>query len=274
MVIGILGKGGSGKTTTSTLLVKHLSEVARNVLAIDADHNMDLAYNLGAPEEIPFFGRSLPAIKKYQNIDLQDSYKKILESDSPRPFTISPPDTYIEQHSVTVGGNIRLMVAGPHTDEILFDKSCSHVLTTPLKVFLPLLRVGNDDFVIVDEKAGLDGVGTGVTTGFHLALVVAEPTPHSIKAARGIIELLEFYQTPYGVILTKNQDETEKENFRKEFGEKFVASLSLAMTEKEKRESLSSIIAFGRAIQDSFGDTRLERTRSKLERNTAYQMQY
>lgn len=274
MIFGILGKGGSGKTSTATFLVKHLSKMGNKVLAIDADHNMDLAYNLEAPESVPYFGRSLPAIKSFLGINKDDSYKKAFESPIQNRFTLTPADSYTSDYSVQIDQRVRLMVAGPHTDEILFDKSCSHILTTPLKVYLPFLKLGSGEFVIVDEKAGLDGVGTGVTTGFHAALVVAEPTPHSIKAARGIIELLNFYETPHGIVLTKSKNATDQATFKREFGDKFITSLASDMSDVEQAEAMASILAFGSAVLASSGDTREHRTRTKLERNAQYQMQH
>jgi len=51
MKIAFLGKGGSGKSTLATAAVRHLHSTGRHVLAIDADHNMDLSFNLGADGE-------------------------------------------------------------------------------------------------------------------------------------------------------------------------------------------------------------------------------
>lgn len=39
MKIGIVGKGGVGKTTTSSLLARALVERGRRVLAVDTDSN-------------------------------------------------------------------------------------------------------------------------------------------------------------------------------------------------------------------------------------------
>jgi hypothetical protein len=61
---------------------------------------------------------------------------------------------------------------------------------------------------VVDEKAGLDGVTTGIPTGFTCAVVIAEATPHGVKAARQIAEALQFYQVPFEFLLNKVRPET------------------------------------------------------------------
>lgn len=47
MKIGIVGKGGVGKTTTSSLLARALVERGRRVLAVDTDSNPNLGLSLG-----------------------------------------------------------------------------------------------------------------------------------------------------------------------------------------------------------------------------------
>src|SRR5919197_4770199 len=67
--IAFVGKGGSGKTTLSSLFVRHLVAAGAPVVAIDADINQHLAAALGLPEEeaaaIPALGEHLPKIKEY-----------------------------------------------------------------------------------------------------------------------------------------------------------------------------------------------------------------
>src|SRR5659263_599497 len=45
--IAITGKGGTGKTTFASLLVKHLSTNNKAILAVDADPNSNLDMRLG-----------------------------------------------------------------------------------------------------------------------------------------------------------------------------------------------------------------------------------
>ena len=50
MKIALVGKGGSGKTTLTALLVQRLVATGSPVLAVDADINQNLAVALGATE--------------------------------------------------------------------------------------------------------------------------------------------------------------------------------------------------------------------------------
>src|ERR1700757_961809 len=64
MKIAFAGKGGSGKTTLSSLFVRHLAAQGLQVTAADADITQHLAEALGASEPPPL-GAHLPEIKEY-----------------------------------------------------------------------------------------------------------------------------------------------------------------------------------------------------------------
>ncbi len=63
MKLGIVGKGGVGKTTISALISQEYASRGKRVLAIDTDSNPNLAYSLGldaqAADEVPLLPRSL-----------------------------------------------------------------------------------------------------------------------------------------------------------------------------------------------------------------------
>jgi CO dehydrogenase maturation factor len=63
MKLGIVGKGGVGKTTISALLAQVYAGRGQRVLAIDTDSNPNLAFSLGLDsdeaDEVPLIPRSL-----------------------------------------------------------------------------------------------------------------------------------------------------------------------------------------------------------------------
>ncbi len=63
MKLGIVGKGGTGKTTISALLAETYVEQGRRVLAVDTDSNPNLAFSLGldadTADNVPLLPRSL-----------------------------------------------------------------------------------------------------------------------------------------------------------------------------------------------------------------------
>jgi CO dehydrogenase maturation factor len=63
MKLGIVGKGGVGKTTLSALLAQTYAARGYRVLAIDTDSNPNLAFSLGLTdqqaEDIPLLPRSV-----------------------------------------------------------------------------------------------------------------------------------------------------------------------------------------------------------------------
>lgn len=272
MIIGFLGKGGSGKSTLSARFSRFLLERGFTVLAVDADHNMDLSYNLGAPEASAYVGQGLPDLLRH--VGVEGDYRRVFEL-APRPeFRLSPPDAFTAAYAAEAGERLRVMTAGPHTERILNDQACSHSLVTPLKAYLPLLKLGPDEAAVVDEKAGVDGVGTGITTGFDAAVVAAEPTPHGIKAAAQIAEMLTFFGTPFLFALNKRRSEADEALFAERLGRApdfvFPFDAGLALPSEAVPEAHAA--EFARLVEEvrPLVGTRLERTLEKRRRADDY----
>jgi CO dehydrogenase maturation factor len=204
MKIAFLGKGGSGKTTLSTALVKHMHAGGMNVLAIDADHNMDLSYNLGADPTL-FLGSDPDLIKEYVGMKREDTFANTLQTAEGKGivFTLDPLDAFTKSVSMTIDKNLTLMTAGPHTDRIRTQEACSHSLAAPLKVYLPLLLLKENEVVVIDERAGTDPVATGILKGVDLAVIVEEPTVYSQRVARQIALELKIADVAHIIVENK-----------------------------------------------------------------------
>ncbi len=212
MIIGFLGKGGSGKSTLSHLFARHLASRGKSVLAIDSDHNMDLTYNLGVEEgSLPCFGKDGTAflLENFGEGGMSfDSnvYSDLFRQEELPSFSLSPKDAFTERYSRQISDNLHVMSSGPHTDIVLHGNRCSHSLGTPLKVYLPLLELKENEAAVVDMIASSDAAATGIPTGFSFGVISVEPTVHSMKSAKQIMQHLEFFGVPHGYVINKSSD--------------------------------------------------------------------
>ncbi|MEK7645065.1 MAG: AAA family ATPase [Patescibacteria group bacterium] len=204
MIIGLLGKGGSGKSTMATALVRGLRARGMRVLAIDADHNMDLSYNLGAAPSL-FLGSDPDRIKEHVGASRTGNFVEAARVGKKRgvEFTLWPADAFTSQTSVELEDGLRLMVAGPHTDRVRLQMACSHSLAAPLKTYLPLVHLKEGEVVIIDERAGCDPVATGILSGVDLAVIVQEHTVNSRRVAAQITHELDLAKVEYLIVENK-----------------------------------------------------------------------
>ncbi|MBP9762880.1 AAA family ATPase [Patescibacteria group bacterium] len=275
MIIGCLGKGGSGKSTLATLLTKTITQSGDHVLAIDADHNMDFSFNLGAEQEgIKFLGSALPEMLSYCGLKDGEKYTEIFfREEFPRFSFTKDKDSFTQAFTQTINDTTSVMIAGPHTDNILHGSHCSHSLVTPLKVYLPFLELAEHEFVVIDEKAGSDGAGAGICTGFDAACVVVEPTRHGVKAAEQICELLKYYDTPFVFVGNKVLSQVDVDFLNMHLPQSPVTCLPadqatrhLVLSEENRREIKKILFILGGLNNHD----RQERSLKKITRNKQF----
>lgn len=190
----------------ATAFAQYMHTHGATVLAIDADHNMDLSYNLGAEPSL-FLGSDPEWIKEYVGSARSDTYAGALRIAKERGFTFSltPADPFTSSLSVEIQKGLRLMTAGPHTERVRTQEACSHSLAAPLKVYLPLLQLKKNEVVVIDERAGTDPVATGILSGLDLAVLVEEPTVNSGRVARQIEHELSLAGVPHITVENKHK---------------------------------------------------------------------
>ena len=103
MRIAIAGKGGSGKTTIAGTVARLLAQAGRQVVAIDADTNPNLATTLGLP---PDRAKDITALPR-------SLLKRETQPDgSMRSTFLRDPMEVLEQYGTRTPDGVRLVVMG------------------------------------------------------------------------------------------------------------------------------------------------------------------
>lgn len=207
MKIAFVGKGGSGKSSTSWLITKTIEDMGTFVLAIDADHNMDLTSNLGVdPEKTPLMHKTDKDFMEAVGLTESDRLLTLAKQDSTSNlFTVHPMDSYTKKIVTTVSPKLSLINMGLGSPDLLFQTKCAHALSGPLKFYLGLLDEG-DGHVVIDSVAGADMLNYGLYAGIDAVIGVIEPHRNSVKVFEQIYDICKKTMIPCFAIINKPAD--------------------------------------------------------------------
>jgi len=167
--IAITGKGGTGKTSISALLIKLLSEKG-TVLAIDGDPSSNLNMALGLPLE-----ETIGSIRE----GMLD-HKAVGRSGIPKP-------DYLEikvREAVVESGQIDLLAMGRPE-----GPGCYCAANNWLRGSIDRLAV-NYDYVVVDNEAGMEHISRQTTRSVDILLVISDPSIRGLTAAERMKNLI------------------------------------------------------------------------------------
>lgn len=236
MKIAFVGKGGSGKTTLSSLFIRHLAAAGCPVVAVDADINQHLGPALGLDERqaaaLPSLGTELPAIKEYLRggnpriASAEEMIKTTPPGAGSRLLRIREDNPVYERcaHPVALdGGQVRLMVTGAFAEEDL-GVACYHSKVGAVELYLNHLVDGPGEYVVVDMTAGSDSFASGLFTRFDVTFLVAEPTRKGVSVYRQYKEYARNFGVTLRVIGNKVQNPDDLAYLRRETGDDLLAA--------------------------------------------------
>lgn len=177
MKVAVTGKGGVGKTTVAAFLARCWRDFGREVIAVDADPDANLAGTLGyrGPDIVPL--AKLKALIE-ERVGGADGWGGFLRM-NPRV------DDIPEQFGVTVDG-IRVLVMGTIERG---RGGCACPANVLLREVLNHLLLAGGQSVVVDMEAGIEHLGRGTAESVDMMLVVVEPGWASVQTAGRVAEL-------------------------------------------------------------------------------------
>jgi CO dehydrogenase maturation factor len=179
MKLAVSGKGGVGKTTFSSLLIRTLNANGKRILAIDADPDANLAAGLGidgAADIVP----------------ISEMKELVLERTGAQPgsiggyFKLNPKVDDLPDSLSVKFENIKMMRLGGVQKG---GAGCICPESTLLRALVMHIVLARDEVVVMDMEAGIEHLGRATAKAVDKLIVVVEPGRRSIDTADHIRRL-------------------------------------------------------------------------------------
>jgi len=247
-IIAFAGKGGVGKTTVASLVVRHLSSTGRTpILAVDADPNSNLGETMG------------------MNVtstvgDIRENFMK-----DPQGIPSGMDKTiYIESlmnQAIIETRNFDLLVMGRQEGQ-----GCYCMVNNILNSFTEDLS-SSYKYMVVDNEAGMEHLSRRTSGKIDMLYLVTDYSLRGLRAVRRIHEMLDGLKLSVkkmGIVVTRGPEKLS-DVFLKEANEIGIpvlgiipndpALLEFDMEKKsllELPESALSVLAVGNIMDTSF----------------------
>ncbi|MCM8804586.1 MAG: AAA family ATPase [Candidatus Omnitrophica bacterium] len=169
--IGVAGKGGTGKTTLSSLIILSLLKINQKpILAIDADPNSNLAENLGVPNP-----KSL--------VEIVNEVEKIKNS---LPYGMEK-SKYLEikiQEAIREENGFDLLIMG-RTE----GPGCYCYANNLLREWMEKIEK-NYKFVVMDNEAGMEHISRRTSGNLDILFIVSLCDKVSLRTAENIYNMI------------------------------------------------------------------------------------
>jgi CO dehydrogenase maturation factor len=170
--IAVAGKGGTGKTTLASLLIRQIIKAKKGpILAVDADANANLNEALGIKVEDT----------------ISELLNRINRNLEPLPAGMTK-DQYVEyrvHQSLAEGDDVDLLVMGGPE-----GAGCYCYANNLVRGFMQDLSK-NYPFVVMDNEAGLEHLSRRTTQNVDVLLITSDSSAGGVRSAGRIKELVD-----------------------------------------------------------------------------------
>jgi CO dehydrogenase maturation factor len=179
MKLAVSGKGGVGKTTFASLLIRTFNDAGKRVLAIDADPDANLAAGLGIENAADI-------------VPISEMKELVFERTGAQPgsiggfFKLNPKVDDLPDSLSATYENIKLMRLGGVKKG---GSGCICPESTLLRALVMHIVLARDEVVVMDMEAGIEHLGRATAEAVDRLIVVVEPGRRSIDTAEHIRQL-------------------------------------------------------------------------------------
>jgi len=202
MKLIVCGKGGSGKSTVTSLLARQHARTGNRVVVVDTDvSNAGLHRILGTaapPDLMGHFGGKA-AVQKF--------IEEAQESDEMPETPVLGRwrfDELPEGYHTTADG-VRLVAIGKLLDA---TEGCTCTLSALTRQFIVGLELAGNDLIVVDTEAGVEHFGRGIDTLCDAIVMVVDPSYESICLVGKISDMAASIGVPLFLVLNKTDAAT------------------------------------------------------------------
>jgi len=215
MRIAFVGKGGSGKSSLSSVFARYLAQKSLDTIIIDGDINQHLNRLLNISDEK--ISKTSSLSQKYQEL------KNFIIGTNPK---IQSPDLVINTTPPGVGSNLIELSNLPDFLNQCVIKSnenvkyarvgdfepsdiavkCFHAKISALDLILSHLIDKPNQYFIADLTAGSDSFASGIFAKFDFTFLIVEPTTQSISVYNQYKNYAKDYELNIKVIGNKIED--------------------------------------------------------------------